>query len=562
MSKFVIHSPRLQCNAYLIDLLDAAVWLSESRMSAAQDDRVVEIFLHPVGSPWIRVFHGQIRPKRIFSYVSRKIKRVLRRLVGHSDRGTGASGSSLIEQIHRRRTIEIQATARTKIVIRVTGWGPVRSTLQTLAAFSETVREWAKLSTRGRLDIQALLSLRYRDVPIGDLVASTVLSGEIAAGGSLRDCRPSAIFMYLLDAIFTLRHIASMPNKIQLNEYVAVPEVTYLEAIYLRALRQNGMMVMELYDYSGIPYLISKEEELRHTDIARVWDKGSLQDAELARVTSYLQDRLTKRESLWYMYIAKCADLVDTLTDNASGNLSRDEYKLTIVIFLHSFSDAQYWFGLDGFEDLYQWTCESIDHCLANPQIGRVLIKRHPGINLAKYPGDTYAEDKLQNRYKNESRLIFINRHANIKTLTELGYVYGITHHGSVAEELVASGLPCIASIYAPWGGNYSFLRTWDTPENYRELLRNLAVGTWKVPGKAEAEALARFVSEYRLSAEPEAARPISMQWMIWQDQATDVSDPDLSEKTERLIATLRNDSPELIDWLRERAAVYQPSAA
>jgi hypothetical protein len=157
---------------------------------------------------------------------------------------------------------------------------------------------------------------------------------------------------------------------------------------------------------------------------------------------------------------------------------------------------------------------------------------------------------------------MFINMHAKINSLASLGCVYGITHHGSVAEELVAAGMPCIASTHAPWGNNYPFLRTWDTAQNYHEILRDLSVEGWRVPASAERDALARFATEYRLSAEHEATRPISMQWMIWQDRATDVSDPDLSEKTERLIATLRNDSPELVDWLREQAAVYQPSAA
>lgn len=561
MNKLVIHSPRLQCNAYLIDLLHAAVWLSESRRAALKDSQSVEIWLHPVGSPWTKLAHGLIDPKTLFRYIDRRLRGMRRRSVDHPGVDPVVDTESLIEQIHRRRTVTIQGSGRTKIIVGVRAVGVVRSAVHTLGAIFRTWRAWMTCSARGRLDIEGLLALSYRDVRIGDLVASTVLSGETAAGGSLRDCRLSAILLALFDAIYTLDHIARTSEIIHQNEYVTVPESTYLEAIYLRALQHAGLTVLELYDYRGTPCVYSPGESLRRPEIARpTTGPSGIKESENAE--RYLQERLANdRKHLWYMHDPKNAGIDDELVDQSVKPLARDDNLLTIVIFLHSCIDAQYSFGTDGFEDLYDWTLASIDGCLRNPQVGRVLIKRHPGIDLERYPGDKYAEEKLRVRYLSDEKVTFINRHANINNLTTLGRVYGITHHGSVAEELVAAGIPCIASTHAPWGDNYAFLRVWHRPQDYRQILQGLTVDGWQAPGSAEREALVRFVTEYRLSVKREAALPISMQWMVWKDRETDIRDPDLSEKTERSISALRGDSPELIDWLGEWASIYARSA-
>jgi hypothetical protein len=215
-------------------------------------------------------------------------------------------------------------------------------------------------------------------------------------------------------------------------------------------------------------------------------------------------------------------------------------------------------FGLDGFEDLYEWTVVSIDECLGNRHIGRVLVKEHPNIDLATFPGDKHAVERLRTRYHQESKLKYIDRRTDIKALRSLGLLYGITNHGSVAEELVAVGLPVIASSKGPWGKGYPFLHLWHSPEEYIAVLRGLTFSEWSPPGQAEQDALARFVTEYRMTVLPGQELPVSVQWMLWENRNIDILSCDISTEAERRIAELEPDSVSLVDWLRKRARLYR----
>jgi hypothetical protein len=215
-------------------------------------------------------------------------------------------------------------------------------------------------------------------------------------------------------------------------------------------------------------------------------------------------------------------------------------------------------FGLDGFEDLYDWTVVTIDECLGNRHIGRVLIKGHPNIELVTVSADKHAVERLRRRFQHEPRVAFIDPRTDIKALTSLGLVYGITHHGSVAEELVAVGLPVIASSTAPWKKNYPFLRLWDSPSEYVAILRGLKTTDWSAPGSREMEALLQYVHEYRLNILPGEDLPVSVQWMVWDDNTIDILDSAIATLEERRIAELEADSPQLIEWLRDRAKGYR----
>jgi hypothetical protein len=83
--------------------------------------------------------------------------------------------------------------------------------------------------------------------------------------------------------------------------------------------------------------------------------------------------------------------------------------------------------------------------------------------------------------------------------------VFGITHHGSVAEELVFLGIPVLASTRAPWTDSYQFVRTWRSVHEYGDMLDGLAYDCCEPVTAAEKLELLRFTCEYRLG---EAQKP------------------------------------------------------
>jgi hypothetical protein len=393
-------------------------------------------------------------------------------------------------------------------------------------------------------------------VHIGDLIASEAMGFNPTAGGSLWRCGALAIFRGIVDAIYTVDYIHERQWNVQ--DYVTASETTYLEELYRRTLWQQGLRILEMYDYSGRLHILARGEELPNPFVARARQGPALSKLQRERAKQYLAERLNATRHLWYMNIGHNTRQCQPVVDEKGQVLASDTSHLTMVIFLHSFDDAQYQFGLDGFDDLYEWTISSIDECLANRHVGRVLIKEHPNVDPVGFPGDKHALQRLKARYRHEPRITLVDRYTNIKAFASLGCVYGITNYGSVAEELVAAGLPVIASAKGSWGKNYPFLRVWDSPEEYVTILRRLTPANWCAPGEIEAEALAEFVHEYRINILPGADIPLWFQCMVSQDSTINILDRDIIERVERGIAELEPDSPQLVGWLRDRAKSHR----
>jgi hypothetical protein len=561
VDRIAVHSPRLNCNAYLLDLLNAAVWLAERSEVGKYRERSIEILLHPVGSPWVRGVCAFFDLSRIPSLVRRIVGR-LRPLASEWGSHMARQGPTIIERVRIQSSgVRIQFGERLTIGIQRIELGYVESAGLTIRACCRALRHWRNCHQNGRLNVQALLLLRYRDVQIGDLIASDTIGANPTAGGSLRRCGTLALFRCLVDAIYTVDYILGRTWNVHDHDYVTTSETTYLDEIYRRTLRSRGLSVLELYDYTGRLRIIAPGEEWPNPFVARAWQQAALSIHQRERARQYLAERVSDAgRHLWYMYVGRNVSGKVSAVDEGGHVVARDDQSLTVIIFLHSFDDAQYFFGLDGFEDLYEWTVVSIAECLGNRHIGRILIKEHPNVDPVRFPGDKRAIERLRDRYQHKPRITFIDRHTDIKVLPSLGRVYGITNYGSVAEELVAVGLPVIASSKGPWGKSYPFLHVWDSPGEYVAILRGLTTADWGAPESREKEALYQFVNEYRLNVLPGQDLPIPVQWMVWEDSSIDILARDISDKAEHRIAELKPDSPQLLDWLRDRARAYRRS--
>lgn len=556
-----IYSTRLNCGAYLITLLNAGVWLAEHLGTGPHRRRLIEIQLHPVGSPWMRwvraLFDLSSLPDKVHRFASS------RGLIPFAnERGSPADhrGPTIIDLVQiQSSSVRIQVDEALAISIERIKVGYAKSAWPTIRAWFIAIRYWRACQENGRLNVQALLRLRYREVLVGDLIASETIKRIPSAGGSLRHCGSVILFGCLVDVVYTVDYILGRNWSVRGSEYVATSETTYLEELYRRTLSLHGVGALELNDYSGQLRILAPGEELPNPFVVRAREAGALSTHQRNRTKQYLAERVSNASRhLWYMFVGHNEGEQGRVVDERGHVVARDDQSLTVVIFLHGFDDAQYMFGLDGFEDLYEWTLVTIDECLGNGQIGRVLIKEHPNIDLVPFSADKCAVKRLRHRYQNEPSVAFINRKTDINALAALGLVYGITHHGSVAEELVAVGLPVIASSIAPWRNNYPFSRLWDSPSEYVALLRGLRAADWHAPDSREMEALLQYVYEYRLNILPGEDLPVSVQWMKWDDNTLDILNGDITAKEERRIAELKPDSPQLIDWLRERAEYYR----
>lgn len=370
------------------------------------------------------------------------------------------------------------------------------------------------------------LKLNWNEVHIGDLIASHTLRTNPKLGGSLKACR--ALFINLLHAVDIVELTKDLINDANANIYTATPEPTYLHAVHLRSLVSSGYSAIALHSYDNNEYVIPKGSSYTETLFAPT---PSGEEIDLTVIDSYMHDRFfNTAKTLWYMLPGCNNNNSKHVLDLSGEIINIGDCDLTVVIFLHSFDDAQYYYGLNGFDDLYQWTTFTIDNCIANKAIHKVCIKVHPSIDYVEYPGDKIAFNKIYNKYKRKQDVVFLEKQTSLIALVNRGKIYGITHHGSVAEEIVYLGQPVIASNCAPWGNDYPFLKTWSTLGEYCQLIKSISVDRWLPPSEDELECLYKYIYEYRIKTSPIKER------FCWLKYAELVNGKDVEDSSENYL--------------------------
>jgi hypothetical protein len=187
------------------------------------------------------------------------------------------------------------------------------------------------------------------------------------------------------------------------------------------------------------------------------------------------------------------------IVGEAGELINLDNSSLTCVVFLHSFMDAQYMFGLDGFGDLYEWLEFTVANLLVNPSVGKILIKFHPNLTKEKKVFDQLVKSNLRRRFGVGARFTIISDDVPPMAFTKVERIIAITHHGSVAEELVYLGIPTIGSRYARWSNLFKFLIVWESPDEYAIHLREIEHISAEWNPDFRRENLILFLANYRL---------------------------------------------------------------
>ena len=177
------------------------------------------------------------------------------------------------------------------------------------------------------------------------------------------------------------------------------------------------------------------------------------------------------------------------------SSLNQDSIQLngiSAIVYLHSFTDAQYIYGYDGYHDLMDWCLNTISLLNSNEHVSKVIVKPHPGINPVYHPGDSFATNYLKSKISKFDKVQWADFHFDVNHINSLGLVVGITHHGSVAEELVFKKIPVIASTHSYWGEEYKFGYWWKDVKEYEKLISSKSI-TELVVTKNQTNELYRY---------------------------------------------------------------------
>jgi hypothetical protein len=551
MKRIVLHSTASHGAFYLFKLIDTSIWLlsnnrkQQKSLPDNKDEIVLELILHPIMDRIsFLVFLSRIKRRLLSGIVKFKITKTA------LNTGSRTEELSLYDTVYRTKK-EVSINTELGLIRIKLADKPLGSDILTwIKCYLKTIDFWLTIHRKGELVPARLLNLNYMGIIFGDLIASNALRiNSKKSGGSISSC--PGLFIVIFKALLIIEYIINEVKNIDSNSYVIIPEPTYLHGIYRRLLHSRGVNSIEPRYYSSEFKIIEPFLPLENPLIVENPIKTVLNDARRQRAISYLQERLQVPGKLWYMSQGNNSN-DDKLVDLNDDIVITHKDKLYAGIFLHSFDDAQYLFGIDGFNDIFHWTKFTIEKLLSNKNIDTIFIKQHPNIDYARYPGDKVAVEKLKNSYRNNPRVIWLKSNCSLNAFPGIDFFVGITHHGSIAEELTSINIPVIASTFAPWGKAFRFLQTWSDRNEYSDMLKNLNIGNIKKPSDNEMDELYRFVTEYRIEVPSINNRSTWLKYLEFVNKDTPKVSADIFYDTEKKLSALRVDDLEFTGFVSE----------
>ncbi len=147
------------------------------------------------------------------------------------------------------------------------------------------------------------------------------------------------------------------------------------------------------------------------------------------------------------------------------------------IVYAHSFTDGQLWYGYDGFENTFDWLNFTLNELEKKGK--KVLVKAHPNFYRTTYGIQDIWDNKifsiLEKKFKNNPNIYILNepvfnndilKKINKKTVL-------ISHHGTVLLEASYYGFKSICSYCTFFNKQFKVSNTWNSKKNYRILLNS-----------------------------------------------------------------------------------------
>lgn len=203
--------------------------------------------------------------------------------------------------------------------------------------------------------------------------------------------------------------------------------------------------------------------------------------------TQYENSLITsKKAKLTKLKLKKCKNLLKNIFSVPNklqhmakikyNTISKTNYKsFDYVIYAHSFTDGQLWYGLDQFENTLDWIKFTLNFFKNSKK--KVLIKGHPNFYeksiglLSEWDKKIYL--KLKKEYSVYKNFYFIDEpifnYDLIKKLNKKCIL--ISHHGTVILEGANYGFKTICSNANFFNSYFKISNCWSNIKDYRKLL-------------------------------------------------------------------------------------------
>ena len=455
--------------------------------------RILKYILKPsythLNSKKLDISSNKIFQGEIFRKVKENLDLLNHRVGFHTDPNsvTGRSRSSeglIFEKGNLRYKIHVQ-----KI-------GFIEALTISFQSSSKLVLFFYKCFHSFQFSLDTFMNTRIDGVKVGPIAASVLLNRNAKCAGHFK---PNlALWKIVKQCMAQLSNIQHF--KVAPESFVYAHEYTYFDAIYMYGLHTRGAKVFEQFTYSHRFRLWDRNEELGHmfsVSRSKIYPENLLEVTE-----NYLHKRLETGELQDRSYYDFSSNDNQQSTDlyNIQGHkIDLPVSSLTATVFLHSFNDGQYVYGYDGFSDIFSWAISAIDWLVQSQAISVVLVKPHPHVDYENSLIESKALELLQATFSAQRKVIFLKKDSSILRLAKQNKVIGITHHGSIIEELVFLRIPVICSTQGPWGRNYGFGLTYSNPDELELLLKKIDSEAFPIISDKSYKELLAYVYDYRI---------------------------------------------------------------
>ena len=148
-----------------------------------------------------------------------------------------------------------------------------------------------------------------------------------------------------------------------------------------------------------------------------------------------------------------------------------------VVLYVHSFTDAQMMYGYDGFKSVYDWLLFSIEKLTELKK--NIIIKGHPNFYGRSQHVTVLMDKKLFghvcNKFVGQDNIFFLTRPvSNYDFLRELDPASTalVSHHSFSVVEGAFMGFKSISSSRSPWRNEFKVSNVWSDPQEYEKLLK------------------------------------------------------------------------------------------
>lgn len=344
-------------------------------------------------------------------------------------------------------------------------------------------------------------NIRYKGVLVGDLALAQALRYDPKAGGCARDVRG---FLTALRMAAFQRELGLVHSKLA-GAFIVPGERTYLSWVYVRSMAECGEVIISS-DSFGQLALRSAGDVERWT--GKVFS-NELEEENLLSAGAKLQQRVMGNDlslrwgsgsdrdltsTFWPRQILQGQDLMQLISTNVA------------VVFLHSFNDGVFFYGVDDFDGYFGWAEDAIRGLL---EIGfnQVLVKPHPNALLGSNPlrgrsCDWYGQRKLLQNFLGEQRVSLCSSLLTPSDFRPLTKALFVSHSSNVVPELAFLEKCVLASTFSPWGSEFCLSHLYSNREELLEKAGTiLSSADFANPSECKSEAI-RFVASQSLQSQ------------------------------------------------------------